>query len=237
VLLVILMFSFNCMQCFYYYSITGTYTYTITYMFQLYKGFLRRCIYADGFQEDMTVYDLRKLVQLEERRKVCEAISSEVSMKENHADTGTGGNKYQSHYTQGGSSVGEELDFDMADDIIPIDDTVESTLHFDNEVIKDEKKSTRDPDEQDDSWWLTKVASLVNSKVVSSKQKSKAAMRFFKNDCMTAEQKAYGSFTSTEFNKLVPLISVPKDMRCGCKVVCIKDEERTVGKVSAKCLF
>lgn len=186
-------------------------------------GFLRRCVYSDGFQEDITVNELQRLVRLEKTRK--DVIFKKKETCKSESVKNNAGK--QNNETEIQDS--DEIDFEMADDIIPVDDTMESMLHFENQVNKDVDKLTYEDSKDEDSSWLTKVATLVNSKVTKSKQKSNSVTAI--NSVATSNTESdFGRHT--EIDKPVPLSHIPKEKRRGCNVVCISDEKRIVGNVS-----
>lgn len=136
----------------------------------------------------------------------------------------------------------DELDFDMADDIVPLDETAESTLRLDRHSSAGSKSGSED----EEPAWLKKVATLVNSK--APKEKSKKEKKTPTITCSNigtrdsdgtekqiGEDQAIISLPS-QISKPVPLIKVQKDFRHGCKVVNIKDRRRVVGQVRTEIL-
>jgi hypothetical protein len=216
------------------------------------QGFLRRCVYSDGFQEDITVNELLRLVRLENNRKDF-GRSSNKTEEEIHGDAIVVKHDDDASHTKQHNDKtddtydSDEIDFEMADDIIPMDDTVKSVLHFDKQVNKDEEKKLANEQQDckdEESLWLTKVATLVNSKVAKSKQQGKSVLCSSFN--ATATTTSNGAVIATrsieseypcrvEIDAPVPLNRIPKKKRLGCKVVCIMDENKIVGKVSVTC--
>lgn len=217
------------------------------------QGFLRRCVYSDGFQEDITVNELLRLVRLENNRrdsgrssnKTEEEIHGDEIVVKHDDDDDDDATHTKQHNDKTDTCDSDEIDFEMADDIIPMDDTVKSMLHFDKQLNKDEEKKLANEQQDckdEESLWLTKVATLVNSKVAKSKQQGKSVLCSSSNATATTTTTAKDAVIATrsveseclcriEIDAPVPLNRIPKKKRLGCKVVCIMDENKIVGKV------
>lgn len=204
------------------------------------------------FKEDLSLSDLRKLVRLDEQRNTvtmqghhktnvdlplhdrpAEKISPPLPAVETKKTTDKKRfeDKYHDNKELSDSSYDSGgLDFDMADDIIPLDETAESTLYLDRQSKGNRKNDQSDNEEEPE--WLKKVATLVNAK---AKKKANKTLLHGGEILGSKDSEASGN-DETNINwpanmKAVPLLQIQKDQRHGCKVVNMKDKKRVVGQV------
>ena len=202
-------------------------------------NWIRRCAYSDGDQEDLTLRELKHLSKLDEETSFAQPLPAlpdeqvsggKLLLEENEAAD-----------SDSVSNSSEELDFDMADDIIPLDDTAESTYHLEREAsVNISKKAEQDNSDDEQSAWLTKVATLVNSKAAKATKMIKPillgseTMGLKDNEEVSLSDGCDGSklIMPFEIEKAVPLFRIHKEHRHGSKVVNIKDKKKIVGQVS-----
>ena len=179
------------------------------------KGGYIRCAFSDGEQEDLTLSGLRTAVRAQELRE------QQAMMKnDNNSDD---------------SSVEDDdrskndglLDLDMADEIIPEDDTAASTYHL---VTQANTKKTKSDNGDDEGAWLTKVAELLATKGKSKQKKQKSI-----EEVDVSSQNR--TLSEKESQGFVALSSIAKEFRHGCKVVNTIDKVKIVGQVSYFCWF
>lgn len=127
-------------------------------------------------------------------------------------------------------SSDDGLDFTKANELLPFDEAAESTLHVDKQP-NNGKKSDTDSNEDNDTSWLTEVASLLNTKGPKTKQKNSSKEIEFSHQSKSRDEEA--DILPSDITRPVPLIRVRKGSRHGCKVVSIKDKTRTVAQVSS----
>lgn len=179
------------------------------------KGGYIRCAFSDGEQEDLTLSGLRTAVRAQELRE-----RQAIMKNDNNSDDSSGEDDDRS--TNDGL-----LDLDMADEIIPEDDTAASTYHL---VTQANTKKTKSDNGDDEGAWLTKVAELLATKGKSKQKKQK-----------NAEEVDFslqnGTFSDKESHDFVALSSIAKEFRHGCKVVNTIDKVKIVGQVSYFCCF
>ena len=202
--------------------------------------------------------DLKKLVRLEEERKnglfeqngkkaagqfskntpVEPSSPRPTELKKSTSAKQIEVTKNHSSEDSGTSSSEDELDFDMADDIIPLDETAESTLHHvrQNESNRKQDKSKDDQEPE----WLKKVATLVNA--TGKKKFSKTSSygsEFEVKDAHASQNNSRNDEQTANVlakSRAIPLLKVQKDQRHKCKVINIKDKNRVVGQVNITCI-
>jgi len=152
----------------------------------------------------------------------------------------------QSDNSDDDSDDSEELNFDMADDIVPLDETAESTLRLDRQAIAGSKKPDSTDSEEEEPAWLKKVATLVNSKAPKANQKKSKktvvggiadTLGLKESEGVPSGGDNINSILPSEISRPVPLLHVQKQFRHGCKVVNMKDKKRVVGQVKLHPLY
>lgn len=137
------------------------------------------------------------------------------------------------------SSISDVLGFHMADEIIPPDETAESTLRHDRQSKKTHELA--DDGEEEEPAWLKKVATLVNAKAPKRDKLKKIhgsglnGVVPSKDNDVVYDVRGHGNLhppSPSAILKPVPLLRIHKSRRHGCKVVNIKDKSRVVGQVS-----
>ena len=207
------------------------------------SGWGRRCTYSDGDQEDLTLDELKALVKVDEANKASppELAANTSSVPEQHISAGTIIlERNEKDEIDKDSSDSEEFDFDMAGDIIPVDDTAESMYHLERRVSANGKKAEQNDSDDEQSAWLTKVATLVNSKAAKTSKTTKSGL--VGNERMGSKDiGGEGNIDECDGSKpivpwvigrAVPLCRVEKQYRHGAKVINIKDKKKIVGQVS-----
>lgn len=179
------------------------------------KGGYIRCAFSDGEQEDLTLSGLRTAVRAQELRE------QQAIMKN---DNNSNDNSVQDDDRSTNDGL---LDLDMADEIIPEDDTAASTYHL---VTQANTKKTKSDNGDDEGAWLTKVAELLATKGKSKQKKQKPV-----EEVDFSVQN--GAFSDKESQGFVALSSIAKEFRHGCKVINTIDEVKIVGQVSYFCWF
>ncbi len=201
--------------------------------------------------EDLSLSELRRIVRIEMERSpktqnasteidasipfcsmtqpmaapLLPVASKKIDGKLSQVDIHSNQTMIESSYASSG------LDFDMADDIIPLDATAESTLQLDHQS-KGHKKNEDSEDHDEESAWLKKVATLVNAK---AKKKNNKILVNGSEIFQSNDSEASGNEDTTW--KAVPLVQVRKEQRHGCKVVNIKDKNHVVGQVIAISIY
>lgn len=167
---------------------------------------------------------LKTLLRLQEEREIhTAAILKKSEMTGCHRSS-------ESSNDSGHDSLSSELDFDMADDILPEDDTAAATLHRERQRKSKKVDQAIDDDEQQQQVWLTKVAKLVNSKATKSKSRAKK-QTLDSESCMKIDDKVENGDVS-EFKNPIALSLIAKESRYGCKVVNTRDKVKIIGQVS-----